>query len=211
MKIIQFSIAAILSVGMSCSAAGTENVTTTKTHGLSLAGPLKYGPDFTHLDYVNPQAPKGGRLKMAAMGGFDNLNPYIPKGQAASGLGLTFETLMTGAADDMSAEYGLVASSVEVPEDLSWVVYDIRPQARFHDGTKITADDLIFSLETLKKAAGRYTGIIMPMSAKRKNCRICESNFIFPGRPTANCPRLSVNCRSCPRNIFKPENSMKPR
>ena len=83
--------------------AFADDIKTVKSHGLSLAGPLKYGPDFKHLDYVNPDAPKGGHVKLSATGGFDNLNPFISKGQAANGLGLTFETLLTQTSDDPSA------------------------------------------------------------------------------------------------------------
>ena len=119
-------------------------------HGVAMHGDLKYGPDFTHFDYVNPDAPKGGEVRQSAVGSFDNLNPFILKGQSASGIGRIFESLMTGSEDEAFSQYGLIAESVEMPEDRSWVAFTLRAQARWHDGTQITVDDVLFSLEVLK-------------------------------------------------------------
>ena len=119
-------------------------------HGASMYGDLKYGPDFAHFDYANPDAPDGGTLVLSAVGSFDSLNPYILKGTPASGLTLTFETLTTGSADEPFSEYGLIAESIEMPEDRSWVIFTLRPEARWHDGEPITVEDVIWSLETLK-------------------------------------------------------------
>ena len=118
-------------------------------HGLSMYGDLKYAQDFTHFDYVNPDAPKGGALRLAAQGTFDNLNPYILKGVSAPGLSLTFDTLMDGSRDEAFSEYGLLAERVEMAHDRSYVVFDLRPQARFHDGVAVTADDVVFTFNTL--------------------------------------------------------------
>ena len=119
-------------------------------HGNSLLGDLKYPPDFTHFDYVNPDAPKGGEVRLATIGSFDSLHPFILKGDVAAGIGLVFESLMTPARDEASSDYGLIAESVETAEDLSWVAYTLRPEARWHDGTSITVEDVIFSFDTLK-------------------------------------------------------------
>jgi len=165
-------------------------VKTTKSHGLSLAGPLKYGPDFTHLDFVNPNAPKGGNVKLSALGGFDNLNPYISKGQSANGLGLTFETLLTQSMDDPSAEYGLVAESVEVAEDLSFAIFNMRPEARFHDGSVITADDVIFSLTAVKEQGTplfRYYYADVEKAEKLADHRV---KFHFSGPPNRELPQI---------------------
>ena len=119
-------------------------------HGLAMHGDLKYPPDFTHFDYVNADAPKGGILRLADQGPFDSLNPYITKGQPPDGASLPFETLMESSADEPFSEYGLIAESVETPPDRSWVIFTLRPQARWHDGQPITADDVIFSLDVLR-------------------------------------------------------------
>ncbi|MCW5700249.1 MAG: ABC transporter substrate-binding protein, partial [Rhodospirillales bacterium] len=123
-------------------------------HGLSVFGELKYGPDFKHFDYVNPQAPKGGTLRLGAQGTFDSFNPYIIRGNPFSGIGT--ETLTVGSADEPFTRYGLIAESMEWPEDRSWVVFSLRPEARWHDGTPITVDDVIFSLETLKNKGAPF-------------------------------------------------------
>jgi microcin C transport system substrate-binding protein len=118
-------------------------------HGLSLFGDLKYGPDFTHFEYVDPNAPKGGLLHLAAVDSFSTLNPFTLKGETAAGAGLPFESLLTGSADEADSSYGLIASHVELAPDRSWVRFVMRPEARWHDGTPITADDVVYSFDTL--------------------------------------------------------------
>ena len=130
------------------SQAGGDRVTA--GHGLSMHGDLKYGPGFKHFGYVNPEAPKGGNVKLAAIGTFDTLNPFILKGVPAVGLGETFDTLTVSSLDEPFSQYGLVAESIEVPADRSWVAYTLRPEARFHDGTPMTVEDVIWTFETLK-------------------------------------------------------------
>ena len=121
-------------------------------HGISLFGDVKYGPDFTNFDYVNPDAPKGGTAKLYGIGGFDSLNPFIVKGSSPLVLRLlTYDTLMSQSLDEPSTEYGLVAETITWPDDFTWVEFKLRPEARFHDGTPITVEDVIFSFETLTK------------------------------------------------------------
>lgn len=119
-------------------------------HGIAMHGALRYGPHFTNLDYVNPDAPKGGTLQLAASGTFDTLNPFIIMGVPAPGRHYVFESLLKRTWDEPFSLYGLIAESVEVPEDRSWIAFTLRPEARFHDGTPITVDDVIFSLELLR-------------------------------------------------------------
>jgi microcin C transport system substrate-binding protein len=119
-------------------------------HGLALFGDLKYPAGFPHFDYVNPAAPKGGSVKYAATGTFDTLNPFTLKGQPAAGVGAMFDTLMTPSEDEPSSSYGLIAESVEVANDKASVVYNLRPQARFWDGSPITPEDVVWTFDTLK-------------------------------------------------------------
>jgi microcin C transport system substrate-binding protein len=119
-------------------------------HGHSMYGDLKYGPEFRHFQYVNPEAPKGGDIKLAAIGTFDTLNPFVLKGVPAAGLGGTVDTLTVASEDEPFAQYGLVAESIEMPADRSWVAFTLRPQARFHDGSPITVEDVIWTFEALK-------------------------------------------------------------
>ena len=118
-------------------------------HGLSLMGTPKYPDGFKRFDYVNPDAPKGGLLRLADDGTFDSFNFVIPRGTPASGLGLIYDTLMTSAFDEVSSEYGLIADGVRYPADFSSVTYRLRPEARWHDGTPITPADVIWSFEVL--------------------------------------------------------------
>ena len=117
-------------------------------HAIAMYGEPKYGPDFTHFDYVNPEAPKGGTIRLARRGTFDSFNPYIPKGNA--GAGWSVERLLVHSGDEPFTEYGLIAETVEWPQDRSWVIFNLRPEARWHDGKPITVDDVIWSFEMLK-------------------------------------------------------------
>lgn len=122
-------------------------------HGLSAFGDLKYPPDFASFDYVDPQAPKGGRMWTIGTGAlttFNSFNAYILKGDAAQGLGLLFDTLMTRAFDEPDAVYGLIAHSAEIAEDGKGVTFYLREEARFADGTPVRAADVVFTLEILK-------------------------------------------------------------
>ncbi len=113
----------------------------------SLMGSPKYKPGFTHFDYVNPKAPKGGVLRLADNGTFDSFNPVIAKGNAAGGLGLIQQTLMVQALDEISTEYGEIAEALKFPDDFSSVTYRLNPRARWHDGRPITAEDVVWSFE----------------------------------------------------------------
>ena len=124
------------------------------SHGLSVFGELKYPLDFQHFDYVNPDAPKGGRMVTMGTGGantFDTLNQFILKGDAAQGLDSLFDSLMVRAQDEPDAVYGLVAQSADVAPDRMSVTFKLRPEAKFADGTPLTADDVVFSFGVLKE------------------------------------------------------------
>ena len=119
-------------------------------HAITLYNePPKYPANFTHFDYTNPDAPKGGTLRQAGFGGFDNLNPFISKGVPADGLGLIYDTLAVQGLDEPMSEYGLVAERIEKAPDNTWVRFYLRPQARFHDGHPMRAEDVAFSFKAL--------------------------------------------------------------
>src|SRR6476469_5705192 len=119
-------------------------------HGVAMHGDPAYPADFIHFTYVDPGAPKGGNLVMAAIGSFDSLNPYILKGNAAGGVSLVYETLTTQSNDEAFSEYGLLAQSIEVPDDRSWVAFTLRPEARWQDGQPVTVHDVVFSFGILE-------------------------------------------------------------
>lgn len=128
----------------------------------SLMGDSKYGQDFRHYDYVNPDAPKGGVLNSTASGTFDTFNPYIVRGTPAAGLasfggGLLYDTLMEQATDEPSVSHALVAEAYKYPDDFSSATYRLDPNARWHDGQPITAEDVIWSLNVLKANSPMYS------------------------------------------------------
>ncbi|HGG65929.1 MAG TPA: ABC transporter substrate-binding protein, partial [Rhodobacteraceae bacterium] len=128
-----------------------------KSHGISTFGELKYPADFPYFDYVNPDAPKGGEFSTWGFGTFDSMTPYILKGNAATLSTAFFDTLMTGNLDEPDAMYGLVAETIEYPEDRSWAIFHMRPEAMFSDGTPVRAEDVVFSFEALRdKGAPSY-------------------------------------------------------
>ncbi|HEX5936053.1 MAG TPA: ABC transporter substrate-binding protein, partial [Pseudorhizobium sp.] len=121
-------------------------------HGIATVGELKYAEGFPHFDYVNPQAPKGGPLRLSVEGSFDTLNPLLARGEAATGLAHVFEPLMVSAEDELSSMYGLLAESIHYPEDYSSVTFRLRAEARWADGKPVTPEDVIFSFENAKKS-----------------------------------------------------------
>ncbi|UST87082.1 extracellular solute-binding protein [Pseudomonas siliginis] len=150
---------------ISLALSSPASATITESHGYAQFGTLKYPARFTHFDWVNPQAPKGGTLRVMAFGTFDTVNPYTFKGTSPVttanflqyGINELNEPLMVGtgqyspSGDEPASSYGLIAQSVEYSEDRSWVVFNLRPEARFHDGAPITAYDVAFSYRLLLK------------------------------------------------------------
>ena len=130
----------------------------TPVHGLSAYGDLKYAADFTHFDYANPDAPKGGLVRFGSQGSFDNFNLIVAgvKGDLESQIPLIYDTLLAQAQDEASTYYGLLADGVKPAADLGSVIYRLRPEARWHDGKPVTADDVVFSFEVLKENSPQY-------------------------------------------------------
>ena len=119
------------------------------SHAIAMHGEPKYGKDFKHVDYVNPNAVKGGRVVFSTTGSFDSFNPFILKGNSAAGIGNLFETLTTSSSDEAFTEYGLLAESIEWPDDRSWVAFTLRNEAKWHDGKSVTPEDVIWTFNTL--------------------------------------------------------------
>ncbi len=134
---------------LAATTAPAAEQTIHRGHAIAMHGEPKYGPDFTHFDYVNPEAPVGGIMRLGVTGTFDSFNPYIIKGNPASGIGA--ETLTVASADEPFTQYGLIAETITWPEDRSWVSFTLRPEARWRDGAPITVEDVIFSFRILKE------------------------------------------------------------
>lgn len=120
-------------------------------HGVSLMGEPKYPAGFKHFDYVNPNAPKGGLLRMSEEGSFDTFNTVISQGTPAAGTNLLYDSLMSGSLDEVATEYGLLAEGVKFPADFSSVTYKLRAEAKWADGQPVTPEDVIWTFDTLKK------------------------------------------------------------
>ncbi len=129
----------------------TASADVTKTWSIAEFGEPLYDESMTHWPYVNPDAPVGGSIVLGAFGSFDSLNTYILKGSFPRSIGAVGDSLMIGSADELSSGYGLLAESVEYPDDKSWIIFNMRPEARFDNGTPITAADIEFSFKTIRE------------------------------------------------------------
>ncbi|MFP6711015.1 MAG: extracellular solute-binding protein [Rhodospirillales bacterium] len=172
-------------------------------HGLAMHGSPKYGPDFKHFEYANPNAPKGGSVRLSSIGTFDTFNPYTIKGVPAAGIGgFVYETLMIGSEDEAFAEYGLLAESAEMPEDRSWVAFTLRKEARWHDGKPVTVEDVIFSLDALK-TKGRpfyrfyYRGVTKAEKAGERRIK-----FTFGGGENRELPLIVGQLPILPKHVW---------
>ncbi|WP_338695397.1 extracellular solute-binding protein [Bradyrhizobium sp. 26S5] len=153
-------------------------------HALSLFGNVKYPADFKRFDYVNPVAPKGGAVRQIAIGTFDNFNVVVSgvKGAIAGAVALVYEPLMMQSLDEVSTQYGALAESATYPDDFSYVIYRLRPQAKWHDGTPVTADDVIFSLDAFKKHHPMYSAYYSHVvRAEKIGDRDVKFTFDMPG------------------------------
>ncbi len=172
------------------------------SHGDSLHGGLKYPADFKHFDYVNPDAPKGGTLRLSAVGTYDSLNPYILKGDSAIGLGLMYDSLMSPSADESNSSYGQVAETMETADDNSWVVYTLRKEARWHDGTPITADDIIFSFETVTTKGHPFYRSYFKNIAKAERLGPHKVKFSFSGDLNRELPHITGQVPVLPKAYY---------
>ena len=153
-------------------------------HALSLFGEIKYPAGFKRFDYVNPDAPKGGLARQILVGTFDNFNVAVAgvKGSLAFAVQLIYESLMTPSLDEVSTEYGALAESVSHPEDFSFVIYRLRPQAKWHDGKPVTPEDVIFSLDAFKQHHPQYSAYYRHVvKAEKSGERDVKFTFDAPG------------------------------
>ncbi len=175
----------------------------TARHGMSMFGELKYPAGFTHFDYVKPDAPKGGLVRLEAQGTYDTLNGFTIKGSAAAGLGLIYDTLLASAQDEAFAEYGLLAESVAVADDLSSVTFNLRPDARWHDGKPITANDVAFSLELLKSKGAPFYRFYYANVDKAEALSPHQVRFTFKGAKNRELPLIVGQLPVLPKHYWQ--------
>jgi microcin C transport system substrate-binding protein len=176
------------------SAAADERVF---RHGVTLFEKVKYGPDFQHFDYVNPEAPKGGKLRYGLLGSFDSLNPFTEKGDSIDP-GVN-ETLLVGSIDEPSSAYGLLAEGVWFPDDFAEAIYRLRAEARFHDGKPVTPEDVIFSFESQKenrpRNAAYYKNIVKLEQVGERDVR-----FVFAEKGNRELPQIAGQLLIAPKH-----------
>jgi len=159
-------------------------------HAISMHGIPKYSADFKHFDYVNFDAPKGGSIKLHQIGSFDTLNNFILKGSPSANLSQVHDSLLTQSFDEPFSMYGLVAESISVPEDRSWVIFKIRKEAKFHDGNPIRVEDIIWTLNTLKEKGHPFFKFYYGNVKTTEKISDNEVKFIFQGERNLELPLI---------------------
>jgi microcin C transport system substrate-binding protein len=173
-------------------------------HGVSLFGSVKYPADFKHFDYVNPDAPKTGAVRLSALGTFDNFNVVIAgvKGSLAAGIDLINGTLMVPALDEVSTEYGQIAESMRYPADFSSATYRLRPQAKWHDGEPITPEDVIYSLDVFKANSPMYAAYYRHV-VKAEKTGEHEVTFTFDAPGNRELPHIIGQLTILPKHWWE--------
>jgi len=173
-------------------------------HALSLFGDIKYPADFKRFDYVNPDAPKGGVARLISLGTFDNFNIAVAgiKGNLAGAAAQLYETLMAKSQDEIVTEYGLLAEAAAHPDDFSWVTYRLRKEARWHDGKPVTPDDVMFSLETLKKLSPFYAAYYRHV-VKAEKIGERDVKFTFDGPGNRELPTIVGEVPVLPKHFWE--------
>ena len=173
-------------------------------HALSLFGDIKYPADFKRFDYVNPDAPKGGLVRQISLGTFDNFNVAVAgvKGSLAPAVALIYETLMERSRDEVATEYGLLAEAAMHPDDFAWVTYRLRKEARWHDGKPVTPEDVIFSIEVLKKYSPMYASYYRHVGKVEKTGER-EIKFTFDSPGNRELPHIVGELLVLPKHYWE--------
>ena len=159
-------------------------------HAISMHGVPKYERNFQNFEYVNPKAPKGGTIKLYEIGSFDTLNNFILKGSPAANLSQIHDSLLVQSYDEPFTMYGLIAESINVPEDRSWIIFKIRKEAKFHDGSPITVEDIIWTLNVLKEKGHPFYRFYYSNVKKAEKLNNSEVKFIFQGERNLELPLI---------------------
>ncbi len=181
----------LASAGLLAAAARAQPAAGTAIgHGIAIHGTPGYPADARHWGHVNPDAPKGGVMREATHGTFDSLNPFILKGTSVNLLSTVYETLTLTASDEASTDYGLLAETIEVPADRAWAIFTLRPQARWHDGKPVTADDVVFSFDILKEKGSPTYSVYWQNVQKAEKLDERRVRFVFSGGHNQELPNI---------------------
>lgn len=175
---------------------------------IAMHGDVKYPPDFAHFDYVNPDAPKGGALRLNAIGSFDSLNPFIVKGTPAGGLsfigtGLIYESLMDQSNDEPFSMYGLLAESIELPPDRGWVAFNLRPEAKWADGQPVMAHDVVWTFNTMLEKGTPFFKAYYGDVAKVEAVSERRVKFTFTHSGNAELPLIISQMSVLPKHFWE--------
>jgi microcin C transport system substrate-binding protein len=176
------------------------------SHAIAMHGLPKYGLEFQHLEYVNPNAPKGGKVIFSSTGSYDSFNPFILKGTAAAGIGNLYETLTTNSSDEAFTEYGLIAETIEWPDDRSWVAFTIRNEAIWHDGKKITPEDVIWTFNTLMDKGHPFYKYYYEDVLEVIKINDSKVKFIFEGNTNLELPLIVGQLPVLPKHYWEDKN-----
>jgi microcin C transport system substrate-binding protein len=199
---VSLAIAAAL-VGLATASAGPVHAAEPKKHhALSLVGEPKFAADFKNFDWVNPDAPKGGVVRLWTLGSFDSLNPFSIRGRAATGSNLIYDSLMANSPDEPSTEYCLICEWVSYPDDFSSATFKLREGARFNDGKPVTPDDVIFSLDALKKANPRQSAYYKNV-VKAEKTGDREVTFRFDQTGNRELPTIMGQLNVLPKHYWE--------
>ncbi|MBP37353.1 MAG: hypothetical protein CMI83_02295 [Candidatus Pelagibacter sp.] len=201
MNIIKFSLL-IISITFPSFLKAEINT----AHAIAMHGEPKYPDSFQYVDYANPDAPKGGKIILSSTGSYDSFNPFILKGTAAAGIGNLYETLTTGSSDEAFTEYGLIAKTIEWPDDRSWVAFTIREEAVWHDGKKISPEDVIWTFNTLMEKGHPfykyYYGDVVEVIQENDN----KVRFNFKGNTNLELPLIVGQLPVLPKHYWTNKN-----
>jgi microcin C transport system substrate-binding protein len=173
-------------------------------HAVSTYGDIKYPADFKHFDYVNPNAPKGGIVRLFELGTFDNFNIVIQglKGSIARGATMINQTLTTRSQDEPATAYGLLAEAAAYPDDFSYVVYRLNAAARWHDGKPVTPDDVVFSFDAFKKNSPMYSAYYRHI-VKCEQAGERDVRFTFDGPGNRELPSIAGEVPVLPKHWWE--------
>lgn len=179
-------------------------------HAISLYGEPRYGTDFTHFDYANPDAPKGGALKQGVLGHFDSLVPYVDRGTAAVGSHLMYDTLLARSWDEPLTKYGWIAEKIELDPENNWVAFHVNPKARFHDGQPVTAKDVKFSFDLLREKGSAFYKHFYREVEKVEVTDTYRALFIFNSNQNRELPLILGQMPILPEHYWKERDFSSP-
>ncbi|GGC02672.1 ABC transporter substrate-binding protein [Marinobacterium zhoushanense] len=200
----------VISLTLAFSTASLADDMPPASHGIAMHGDLKYPADFTHFDYVNPDAPKTGTVKQWAFGTFDSFNPFIVKGTVADDIGLIYDSLTTKSQDEPFSEYGLLAKAIYVPESRSWIEFELHEEARFSDGKPVRAEDVVYTFKLLREQGSPFYRAYYAGISKISALSETRVRFEFSDSENRELPLIVGEVPILPKHYWEGRDFTKP-